>query len=260
MIWTKDSIVKALKKLHKQGVDLSYNRLAKKQQSLVSASAYHFGSYRSAIERAGIDYAEVSRRPRWSKQTIITQIKKGFRDGEDLNWSSITKRRDELGKAAFASLQKRLFGSWDRALHAAGLDADDINRYRKWDKNSVVFDLKARSQSGEALNSGALQTEDPGLHAAAVRHFGDYEKALRAAKVNPDKIRQRRNWTKEEVLAALKAVKRTSAGKPVSDAIIRKSHSALYGACVRLFGSFTSARDAAGLGTKKVTKGKKSKK
>ena len=33
-----------------------------------------------------------------------------------------TIERKGLGKAAFASLQKRLFGTWDRALHAAGLD------------------------------------------------------------------------------------------------------------------------------------------
>lgn len=252
MIWSKVSIVQTLKKLHKQGVDLSYNRLAKRQQSLVSASAYHFGSYRRAVERAGFDYSEISRRPRWTKQAIIMQIKKGRRDGHDLNWSSITKRRDELGKAAFASLQPRLFGSWDRALHAAGLDADEVNRYRKWDKNTVVFDLKARAKEGEALNSGALQEEDPGLHAAAVRHFGGYDKALKAAKVDPTTVRRRRTWTKNQVTAALKAMKR--GGKHISDSVVRKENSALYGACVRLFGSFTAARNAAGI---KVARKKK---
>ncbi|HEV7298979.1 MAG TPA: hypothetical protein VGN72_06395 [Tepidisphaeraceae bacterium] len=251
MVWNKASIIQTLRKLHKQGVDLSYNRLAKRQQAIVSASAYHFGSYRRAVEKAGLDYAEIIRRPRWTRQAIITQIKKGKRDGHDLNWSSITKRRDELGKAAFASLQPRLFGSWDRALHAAGLDADEVNRYRKWDKNTIVFELKARGRDGQALNSGALQTEDPGLHAAAVRHFGDYDKALRGAKVDPDAVRRRRTWTKAEVTAALRSMKR--AGTHVSDSVVRTENSALYGACVRLFGSFTSARDAAGVKVVKKT-------
>src|SRR5688500_772693 len=123
MVWNRTSILQALRKLHKAGRDLSYNSLARGQQSLVSAAAYHFGSYRRAVEAAGIDYAEVTRRPRWSKQNIIQLIKKARRDGEDLNWSSVTQRNDELGKAAFASLQPRLFGRWDRAIHAAGLDA-----------------------------------------------------------------------------------------------------------------------------------------
>src|SRR5882672_3471999 len=109
MIWDKDEVVRALRKLHRSGADLSYNALAKRKQSLVSAAAYHFGSYRKAVEKAGIDYAIVTRRPRWNKAAIIGLIKQARRDGEDLHWSAVTTRRDELAKAAFASLQPRLF-------------------------------------------------------------------------------------------------------------------------------------------------------
>src|SRR5437870_5607932 len=120
MIWDKPRILEELRRQHKAGKDLSYNGLARSLQSLVSAAAYHFGSYRAAVEKAGIDYGDVSRRPRWTKQRIISLIKQAKRDGEDLHWSAVTKRRDELGKAAFASLQPRLFGRWDRALQGAG--------------------------------------------------------------------------------------------------------------------------------------------
>jgi hypothetical protein len=245
MIWTRDEILKALKKLHKAGGDMSYNALAAKRQALVSAAAYHFGSYRKAVERAGIDYAEVTRRPRWTRQMIIGLIKDARRQGDDLHWSAVTRRRDELGKAAFASLQPRLFGSWDRALHGAGLDADEINRYRKWDKQTIVWELRARSRDHEPLNSGAIQRDDPGLHAAAVRHFATYDAALRAAKLDPDKVRERRSWTKSEVVRGLKSAKKN--GRHLSDSAIRKEDPALYGAAVRLFGSFTSARTAAGI-------------
>lgn len=245
MRWTKDEIVKAVKKLHAQRRDLSYNAMARRQQALVSAAAYHFGSYRKAVERAGVDYAEVTRRPRWTKQRIIALIKGSRRDGHDLHWSAVTKRRDELGRAAFASLQPRLFGSWDRALTAAGLDADDVNRYRKWDRETILFELKARHKDREPLNSGAIQRDDPGLHAAAVRHFGAYDAALRAGKIDPDRVRRRRRWDKAEVTRSLKAAKR--AGKKLSDSAVRKDQPALYGAAVRLFGTFTAARAAAGI-------------
>ena len=66
--WDKERILQTLRTLHRQGADLSYNRLARKMQSLLSAAAYHFGSYRKAVERAGIDYAEVIRKPRWTKR------------------------------------------------------------------------------------------------------------------------------------------------------------------------------------------------
>ena len=241
MVWDKPRIKAHLKRLHKQGANLSYNALARKSQALVSAAAYHFGSYRAAIEAAGIDYAEISRRPRWTKQSIIRLIKQARRAGEDLHWSAVTKRGDELGRAAFASLQKRLFGSWDRALHAAGLDADEISQYRKWDKNGIVFELKGRARDKEPLNSGAVQKEDPGLHAAAVRHFGSYDAALRAAKVDPAKIRRRQRWSKEEVNKQLKAFSRKHA---VTDAALRQHAPALYGAVLRFYKSVAGARGA----------------
>jgi hypothetical protein len=245
MVWDKVKIRQALIKLNKQGADLSYNGLAKKQQSLVSAAAYHFGSYRRAVEEAGIDYDVVTRRPRWTRAAIVKLIKESKRGDEQLHWSAVTKRRDELGKAAFAALQPRLFGSWDRALHAAGLDSDDVNRYRKWDKNTVVAELKARHREGDALNSGAIQRDDPGLHAAAVRHFVGYDQALRAAKLDPAKVRQRRLWERADVIRGLKAAKRS--GKLLSDSAVRREEPALYGAAVRLFGSFAAARAAAGI-------------
>src|ERR1700688_3205754 len=105
MVWNKSRILQALRKLHKEGVDLSYNEMASRRQSLVSAAAYHFGSYRKAVEKAGIDYAAVTRRPRWDKASIIKLIKQARRDGEDLHWSAVTVRGDELARGAFAALQ-----------------------------------------------------------------------------------------------------------------------------------------------------------
>ena len=244
MVWNKTKIKQALLKLHKQQVDLSYNSLARKKQSLVSAAAYHFGSYRQAIMQSGIDYAEVVRRPRWTRAAIIKLLRESKRAGKELHWSAVTKRRDELGKAAFAALQPRLFGKWERALRDAGLDVEKISRYRRWNKNSVIAELRSRVRKSLGLNSGALQRHDPGLHAAAVRHFDGYDLALRAAKIDPAKIRQRRVWTKVDVKRRIKQVKKS--GKSLSDSVIRRDQPALYGAATRLFGSFAAARAAAG--------------
>ena len=249
--WDKDRIVKSIRQLHAKGEGLSYNKLARKHQSLVSAAAYHFGSYRKAVEKAGIDYADVTRRPRWTKQSIIRLIKEARRNGEDLHWSAVTLRRDPLGLAAFASLQLRLFGRWDKALQAAGLDADDVAIYRKWDRHSILFELRGLARDREPLNSGAIQKADPGLHAAAVRHFGTYDGALLAAKLEPADHRQRRSWTKELVLKELKSLHR---GKSPTTMEMRQRHSALYGAATRLFGGIPAALAAAKIKPKPVRK------
>jgi len=78
-----------------------------------------------------------------------------------------------------------------------------------------------------------------------VRHFETYDAALRAAKLDPDKVRERRSWDKPDVIKGLKAAKR--AGQHLSDSAVRREDPALYGAAVRLFGSFTAARAAAGI-------------
>ncbi len=254
MIWDKPKILVKIKQLHHAGRDLSYNAMCRRMQSLVSAAAYHFGSYRDAVIQAGIDYAEVTRRPRWSRKGIIQVIKQAYRDGEDLHWSAVVQRRDELGKAAFASLQPRLFRKWDRALTAAGLDPDEIARYRKWNRTEIASELRRMSMEDEAVNSGALQKEDPGLHAAAVRHFGNYDAALKAARINPAKVRQRQLWTSPLVIAAIQKLMRKNPRLSIS--AVRRENPALYGAATRLFGSFIEARKAAGFAEKPARKSK----
>ena len=86
-----------------------------------------------------------------------------------------------------------------------------------------------------------MQKEDPGLHAAAVRHFGSYDNALRAAKVDPAKIRRRQRWSKEEVSKQLKAFTRKHT---LTDAALRTHAPALYGAVLRFYKSVAGARAA----------------
>ena len=74
-VWNKGLILQTLRTLYRDGKDISYNRLARKMQPLVSAAAYHFGSYRKAVERAGLDYAEIARKPRWTKPLVIKELK-----------------------------------------------------------------------------------------------------------------------------------------------------------------------------------------
>jgi hypothetical protein len=245
MVWNKALIVKELKKLHLEKKDLSYSALARTRQSLISAAAYHFGSYKESVHAAGLKYVDIIRRPRWTRAGIIALIKKARRKNHDLHWAAVTCRRDELGKAAFAALQTRLFGTWQRALHAAGLDGDEVARYRRWDKNSIGFELKSRAREDQPLSSGALQTEDPGLHAAAVRHFGSYDAALRYSGLEPLRYRRRRSWTKAEILKCIREASRN--GHSLSDSAVRHHNPALYGAAIREFGAFTAARRAAGV-------------
>ncbi len=241
-VWSKQRVISEIVRLHRKQQDLSYNRLARQNQALVSAAAYHFGSFRQAIQDAGIDYAEITRRPRWSTSRVIALIKKSKRAGEELNWGAVSRRHDELGHAAFASLQKRLFGTWNKALAAAGVDVGKVALYRHWTKVTLAGALEKLHRGGRPVSSGDLQKSDPGIHAAALRLFGSYDAALKAAKVEPAAVRRRRRWTRQSVLAELRSLARKR--PDFSGKLIRASYAALYGAAIRSFGSFKAAERA----------------
>lgn len=227
----------------RKGQSLAYVALSKRKQSLVSAASYHFGSYRAAVEKAGVPYVQHLQRPRWTKQTVIAEIKRAKRAGRDLHWGAVTRKRDDLCRAAHAAISPRLFGSWPRALHAAGIDADEVAIYRRWDQHTIAFELRSRAADGEPLNSGSLQKDDPGLHSACLRFFGSYADALRAAGIDPAKHRRRRAWTKDRVVEALR--QRLRKMKAPTDVAIRRDDPPLYGAATRLFGSLKLALAAA---------------
>ena len=135
---------------------------------------------------------------------------------------------------------------------AAGQKAHVGSRSRQ--NATVIPSQRSRAQDDEPLNSGAIQKDDSGLHAAAVRHFGSWDKALRAAKVDPASVRQRRSWDRPAVVAALKAARKS--GMHLADSSVRKEDPALYGAAVRLFGTFTAARAAAKIPWKRKKRGR----
>jgi hypothetical protein len=240
--WSKQRVISEITRLHRKGQDLSYNRLAGKNQALVSAAAYHFGSFRQAVQESGIDYAGVLRRPRWSTSLIVNLIRKAKRAGHELNWGAVSKRHDELGHAAFASLQKRLFGTWNKALAAAGVDAAKVALYRRWTRKSLATALQEFHRAGRPMSSGDIQKHDPGIHAAALRLFGSYDAALKAARVEPSAVRRRRRWTRDMVLAELRSLAKKR--PDFSGKLIRARYAALYGAAIRRFGSFKAAERA----------------
>lgn len=192
MRWTPQTILTELRLRHTKGEPLNYRSLARMNRSLVSAAAYHFGSFKKAVVSAGIDYTGVSGRPKWSKPQIIQAIKAARRAGRDLSWTAVMAAKSPLRNAAFVAVQKRMFGGWPRALEAAGVDADASRRYQDWDKTVVVADLKQLHADGTKLNSSAVRISNPRLHAAAVRYFGSFDKALRAARLKARVIRLRK--------------------------------------------------------------------
>src|SRR5687768_13097055 len=98
--WDRDRIIRKIRSLRHEGADLSYNAMCRKNQALVSAANYHYGAYKRAVMMAGIDYSRYIKKPWWTQPWVVRLIRQAKRSGEELNWRSVSGRRDALGHAA----------------------------------------------------------------------------------------------------------------------------------------------------------------
>ena len=122
--WTRERILERIRELHKKGEDLSWRHVSTEVDPQLAAAATkrkHFGSWRAAIEAAGLKYNDIRRYQVWNEQAVIDRLKELHAQGKDLN----AKSMEELDITLITAARRR-FDSWDKALTAAGLDYKKI--------------------------------------------------------------------------------------------------------------------------------------
>lgn len=133
-IWSPDLVIAEIRRLHAAGSDITQSRMGAIDSRLTSAAIRYFGSWRAAVEAAGIDYSQVAALGRqkraqkitkWTQERILEEIRRLHEAGEDL--SSAVVRRKYLPLYATAR-RKEHFGSWAKAVAAAGVDYNLVKR------------------------------------------------------------------------------------------------------------------------------------
>lgn len=171
--------------LHALGADLSPTSIQRIDSALFSSarSRSHFGSWRRAIEECGLDYECIKRvQQRWSRETILEEIRAQHVLGENLLHPDFKTRQRSLYLAACAH---RYFGSWRRAVSAAGLDHETMRESRVWTKARIERTIRELSARGDNLSWSTVEKQCPGIYRAArrVENFGSWQGALAAAGV-----------------------------------------------------------------------------
>ncbi|MFQ6132312.1 MAG: hypothetical protein ACE5R4_09780 [Armatimonadota bacterium] len=191
--WTRERIVRRIRELWEAGEDLSHRAAKRRHQYLVVAAADHpdVGSWRAALAAAGLDYAEVSRHRRWSRKRIIAAIRDMHARGHSLSLAQATKRHGSLVSAASSA---RHFGSWAKAVRAAGLDYGGIRKTRRWTRGDILRTIRRLHREGEELNNSSMRRLGyRGMMEAARREasLGSWAAAIEAAGLDYDSIRKR---------------------------------------------------------------------
>jgi hypothetical protein len=193
--------------MHTAGEDLNYATLAQNEVALLRAATRYFGSWRTAVEFAGIEYQEIRKYKMWSRERILERIRELHTKGEDLSWRHVSTEVDP--QLAAAATKKKHFGSWRNAIQAAGLQYGEIRRYREWDEQAVIDRLKELHAEGKDLNAKSMEELDITLITAARRRFNSWDQALTAAGLDYKKIvlrtpfkRKRKSDNSQPMLAA----------------------------------------------------------
>jgi len=249
--WTKEQIIDEIQKLAEKGVHLNFQYMRKHYNPLLCAACkkYNFGSWKNAIEAAGLDYDEINKyakRKHWTKTGIIEEIKKLYNDGENLQYMKIKSKYQALCVAA-----AREFGNWGNAVNAAGINYDDYRAQRKpWTKEKIVNRILELYKKGEDLSHSNIQKKYNYLLMAASkpRLFNGWRYAVEAAGINYDDYYKKKPpgyWTKSRIIETIKEW--YEMGKDLSISQINQTHSSFSTTASNMFGSWKNAIEAAGL-------------
>ena len=126
--------------------------------------------------------------PAWSLLFVLDKIHTYYQKGIAVNYTNLAK--NEPGLAAYG---RKCLGSWDAALEAAGLNADEIReakQQRHYNEETLIAELKKRlikhkGRAGKLLTLSVKQRTCSLLVNQSFSVFKDYEAALSKAGIDP---------------------------------------------------------------------------
>ena len=253
-IWNRELVIIKIQELYSlEQINAQY--VKDEHGALYSAGIVCFGSWKNAVEAAGIDYSEVKRKarqeaikkqrftpefaPKWTNEMVINDIKELNRKNIPLNDSYISENYSAL----YAQGCKR-FNGWSGAVNAAGLNYDEIRLAKSWSEELVIEEIQNLFRQNFDLGYNNVVRYYNDLMCAARRRFGTWEKALQVANLDYDCYRKKkpeRNYSRGEVI---KYIKKLGELEKELNAVSIPPH--FYQQARRKFGSWKNAVEAAG--------------
>lgn len=244
--WTAEAVLEAIRQRHAEKKPLNYMAVVAEDEPLSGAARRYFGSWRKAIEAAGLDYDQIKKAARdqsvilppgtWSRDLIIKKIKERAAAGLPLNPHIVQKEDSRLYSAATSN-----FGSWGKAVEAAGYDYLEYRKTRAWTQEKLLGRIREAYNRGADLSDNNVNALAPALYGAASAAFGSWQKAVEAAGLDYNLVSRTVRWSRTKILSLISdAVKE---GRPLSAQAFPPGFAA---AVKDLFGSWEKALEEAG--------------
>ena len=241
--WSAERVIAEIRQWKDQGQPLYANFVRQNFQELLAAAIRYYGSWQKALESADIPYTDVRKYRRWSKDSIIQEIQQLSSQGVDLSFRAMALSQHNA--MVYAAIRPKYFGNWRTALEAAGLASEEIYRYRSWEQDGILEEIRRLQSEGVDLSSKAMDESSNRLIATARRRFGNWGKALESAGIDYDDVRRRKRWTRENLVEGILDLKRQGV-KLITPEVKRANPSLFAAACKKHFyGTWKKALKAA---------------
>jgi len=257
-LWSPEYVLDRTSELHSLGYQVNIQHLNKSDAGLPAMGLRYFGSWDEVICRIGLDPEQTRRKTDmtyWDHARVVREILRRKEQGQGLNFYAVHSGEDR--NKTLLGVAYKVFGSWDSALQAAGLNPLETRR-AIWNpyptKTKVLQAIRRRKRRGLPLNYARSRQgtdKDTRLVDSATRLFGSWGAALDAAGISYGNVRRDRSkyFEKSAILKAIRERKRNrlalNAGR-----VTREDQMLYHWALIR-FGSWTEALTAAGLDAKK---------
>jgi hypothetical protein len=188
-----------------------------------------------AAKRLGLEVHRVNRLR--SREQIIEEIRGLARS------HSPTAGRVPPASEALYDAARRQFGSWCKALKAAGFSWEQWSGRRRWDDNRIAAEMGSWVKKNGPLSSMALRHADSGLDRIVRKRYGSLTAAAKRLGLPFRPLR--RSWTRDDVVKAVRA--RALTGEAMNARAVHLSDKNLYHAGLVRFGAWRKVLARAGI-------------
>ena len=238
--WTKASIIATLRDEWRKGRDVRVGGIERRLGGLAKASKRLIGPWRETLEAAGIEPAGLVRRS-WRKRKDVLHELRRLCATVVQPWEVRGERRDLVSEA------EHHFGSFTKAVHAAGISYGRRPRVPKWPRERILQEIRNVARRGTPLRYTEFERRGAQWLTTALRTFGSWRATVEAAGCTyPGRSWK---WPSDQIIGKLREISDSGVhlrGRGAS--FFKHSHRGLVVAAKRRFGSWAAALDAAGLG------------
>lgn len=177
--WSNALIIEEIQWRHQKGLALNPQALQQEDSALLAAGRRHFGSWSEAVKAAhvtplGRRWTMIHRRGYWTCERILAHIHEYARSGQPLYAHAMQALDNCLVSAATYH-----FGSWAKALQAAGYDPEKLRGNRRWTRERVVNTI-LQFPLDDFPSPSMVRHDHYALFQASERLFGSWENAVHA--------------------------------------------------------------------------------